>query len=136
MSELPTLTAKQQKFVTRYILNGGNASEAYRFAYDCVGMSNEAINTEASKLLKNPKVSLWIKQFKANAQQTIEGEFKYTVQDAYRELNDLQERCKNSSKTYNVEKGCIDTKCKLAGLMVEKHQISTGNLADVLDQLN
>ena len=136
MSELPTLTAKQQKFVTRYILNGGNASESYRFAYDCEGMSIEAINTEASKLLKNPKVTLWIKQFKANAQQTIEEEFKYTVQDAYRELNDLQERCKISSKTYNVEKGCIDTKCKLAGLMVEKHQISTGNLADVLDQLN
>ena len=42
--ELPKLTDKQQAFVLHYSINGNNASEAYRSAYDCSNMSDEAIN--------------------------------------------------------------------------------------------
>ena len=135
MSDLPKLTQKQQAFVMRYVLNGFNASEAYRYAYNCEGSSPQVVNSEASELLKNPKVSPWIDKFMTNSQEVIEEEFKYSVQDAFNELNDLQKRCKKSAKTYNVEKGCIETKCKLAGLMTEKHQIFSASLADVLDTL-
>ena len=53
------LTLKQEAFVRAY-LKTGNASEAYRLAYDASGMSEAAINVEACKLLKNPKVALLV----------------------------------------------------------------------------
>lgn len=135
MDELPNLTPKQQKFVMRYAANGCNASDAYRFAYDCKNSTDETINIEASKLVKNPKVSQWIQQFRANAQEQIEEEFKYTIREAFSELNDLMGRCKKQD-VLTVEKSCIDTKCKLAGLMKEKVELGASHsLADVLDKL-
>lgn len=114
--DLPKLTSKQQSFVMRYVVNGDNASEAYRFAYDCKAMKDENVNSEASKLLKNPKVTQWIEYYKSNVRKVCEEEVIYTAKEAFSELNDLQNRCSASSKTYNVEKSCIDTKCKIAGL--------------------
>ena len=66
-SDLPTLSEKQMVFVMRYVLNNFNASEAYRFAYNCENMSNESVNVEASRLLKNPKIALWIDYYKKKA---------------------------------------------------------------------
>lgn len=50
------LTPKQEAFVLAY-LKSGNATEAYRTAYNPKKMSDENIWTEASKLLKHPKVA-------------------------------------------------------------------------------
>ena len=58
--DLPKLTDKQKIFVMRYVINGNNASEAYRFAYNALRMSEESVNVEASRLLKNPKITPWI----------------------------------------------------------------------------
>ena len=66
VQNLPKLTYKQQKFVMRYVQNGGNATEAYKFAYECSGMSNDTIHSEASKLLKHPKVAPWIEYYQNN----------------------------------------------------------------------
>lgn len=134
-SELPKLTHKQQRFVMKYAMNDCNASDAYRFAYDCEGSSPETINIEASKLLKNPKVAQWIAKFDKNRQEQIEEEFKYGIREAFNELNDLMGRCKKQD-VLSVEKSCIDTKCKLAGLMKDKVELGASNsLADVLDKL-
>lgn len=133
--ELPKLTEKQQRFVLNYVTNGNNATEAYRAAYDCTDMKDESINVEACKMLKNPKITPWLKQAHSNVQQVFEDEIKYSVKDCFEELAELQGRCKQSSKTYNVEKSCIELKGRLAGLFVDKHQVTGGGLADVLDQL-
>ncbi|MDY6358432.1 MAG: terminase small subunit [Cyanobacteriota bacterium] len=135
MNNLPKLTAKQQKFVLRYLTNGNNATKAYRFAYDCQGSSNATVSVEANKLLKNPNVALWIKQAQENIQEVFKDELKYSALDCFNELADLQERCSKSNKTYNVEKGCIELKGKLAGLFVDKLKVTGGGLADVLDKL-
>ena len=50
------LTQKQEKFVQEYILNGGNASAAYRAAYNCSKWKDNVINVKASELLKNGNV--------------------------------------------------------------------------------
>lgn len=60
------LTPKQEAFVRAY-LKTGNASEAYRQAYDATNMSNEAIWVEASQLLSHPKVSLRLKSVQDKA---------------------------------------------------------------------
>lgn len=49
------LTPKQESFCLKY-LECGNASEAYRYAYDCMKMKAETVNTKASNLLKKDKI--------------------------------------------------------------------------------
>lgn len=49
------LTIKQEKFCNKYI-ECGNASKAYRFAYNCDSMSESTIWNSAYKLLQNGDV--------------------------------------------------------------------------------
>ena len=56
------LTPKQNKFAEEYV-NTGNASEAYRRAYDVSKTtSNDVIAVEGSRLLADPNVSLRVKE--------------------------------------------------------------------------
>ncbi len=136
MSDLPSLTKKQQQFVMRYAVNGNNGTEAYRFAYNCEGSSEATINVEVSKLLKNPKVSLWIEQAENNVQQVFKDEIKYSALDCFNELDDVRLRARESfKKEYSTELKAIELKGKLAGHFVDKHQVTAGSLADVLDKL-
>ena len=135
MNDLPKLTTKQQQFVLYYSINGGNATEAYKNSYDCSGMKDTSINVEASKILKNPKVSLWIKQAESNVQQVFEDEIKYSAKDCFDELAEVQARARKRTGNYSQEIKAIELKGKLAGHFVDKHQVTGGGLADVLDQL-
>lgn len=57
------LTPKQENFCLAY-LETGNASEAYRRAYDVKSMSANAIGVEAFKLLENPKITLRLSELR------------------------------------------------------------------------
>ena len=59
MEQAPTL--KQETFARAYVANGGNASEAYRTAYDTT-LANPALHVEAHAVRHNPKVALRIQQ--------------------------------------------------------------------------
>lgn len=50
------LSIKQENFCNKYI-ECGNASEAYRHAYECSKMKEETVNENASRLLKSSKVT-------------------------------------------------------------------------------
>jgi hypothetical protein len=50
------LTAKQRKFAEKIVIDGMNASDAYRAAYDTQGKAN-TINVNAHKLMHSTKVS-------------------------------------------------------------------------------
>lgn len=58
------LTLKQEKFCQYYVDIEGNASEAYRMAYNASKMKAESIWTEASLLLSSPKVSQRINEIR------------------------------------------------------------------------
>jgi len=135
MAELPKLTDKQQQFVLRYAINGNNGAEAYRFAYDCEGSNEATVNSEVNKLLKNPKITLWLNQAEANVQQVFKDEIKYSAKDCFDELAEVQHRAKKNGGNYQHELKAIELKGKLGGLFVDKHQVTGGGLADVLDQL-
>lgn len=62
-----SLTIKQENFCNYYV-ESGNASEAYRRAYSCDKMKDEAVVVEASKLKDSPNVSLRIDELKAKLQ--------------------------------------------------------------------
>ena len=56
MAKASKLTIKQEKFCNKY-LECGNASEAYRYAYDCSKMSDNSVWCNASQLLADTKVA-------------------------------------------------------------------------------
>ena len=58
-----TLTPKQEKFIQECLATG-NASEAYRRAYDAEKMSPAVINVKASELLKNGKVAVSLQELR------------------------------------------------------------------------
>ena len=60
---VPLLTIKQERFAQEYVATG-NASEAYRRAYDTQG-APRTIEVEASRLLAHPKVSLRLATLRA-----------------------------------------------------------------------
>lgn len=61
MEQNRSLTPKQEKFCLEY-LKDGNASRAYRVAYDTSKMKEASINVNASKLLKDTKIALRLKE--------------------------------------------------------------------------
>lgn len=85
-NEKPTsgLTLKQEAFCYAYIENGGNASEAYRTAYDAGTMRDPVIWNEASRLLQNPQVAIRVQELR----KAIEDAHKLTVNDLLKELEE------------------------------------------------
>ena len=58
------LTAKQEKFV-RNLIKGMSQREAYKNSYDAENMSDEAIDVNACRLFKEPKISLRYQELQA-----------------------------------------------------------------------
>lgn len=56
-----SLTVKQENFCNYYI-ESGNASNAYRRAYLCRKMKDEAVNVKAIELLNNGKITVRVKE--------------------------------------------------------------------------
>lgn len=62
------LTAKQEAFIRAY-LKCGNASEAYRQAYDAENMKPESIHSKASELLAHGEISSRVATLQAKANE-------------------------------------------------------------------
>lgn len=82
------LTPKQEAFCQAFI-ETGNASEAYRRAYNAEKMKAETINVKACELLKNGKVAVRVEQLQAKAKKIAEDRFEI---NETRILNELA-RC-------------------------------------------
>ena len=72
MSKERSLTLKQEKFCHYYVDTDGNASEAYRMAYDAAKMKPESIWVAACILLKDYKVSIRINEIRAKRSKESE----------------------------------------------------------------
>lgn len=64
-SQQRRLTEKQEKFCQYYLDTEGNASEAYRMAYDTSNMKPETVWSNASRLLDDSKVAARISEIRA-----------------------------------------------------------------------
>ena len=78
---MPKLTIKQEKFVLKY-LECGNASEAYRFAYNCSKMSDNAIWNAASILMDDPKVTQRIICIRKILRETMVYDINNSINDS------------------------------------------------------
>lgn len=86
MSEL-NLTPKQEKFCLEY-LKTGNASEAYRTAYDAADMKPESIHRNAYELVNNTKIASRLAELNASA-----------VSDAVMTRQEAMEKLSNLART-------------------------------------
>jgi len=97
------LTPKQEKFAQAWHATG-NKSEAYRQAYNCENMSDEAIKVEANKVSGNPNVSLTFAELQKAAQKrnnvTVD-----TVSQMYLKAWKLAEEIKNPSAMVSAAGG-------------------------------
>lgn len=127
---LKKLTAKEKDCLLNYVLNkdkGCSKTDAYKSAYNTENMSDASVAVEASRFFNKPKIKEYLEQIENNQQKAIENELNYRAIDAMNEYNSLQEKCMQSNKTYNVAKGCIDSKCKLAGLFADENKTELNN---------
>ena len=82
------LTPKQEKFCQLYI-ELGNASEAYRQAYDCSKMQTSTINTKAKELLKNGPITVRIEEL----QQEHRQRHNLTIDNIIADLQEYRDIC-------------------------------------------
>lgn len=82
------LTPKQEKFCQLYI-ELGNASEAYRQAYDCLKMQTSTINTKAKELLKNGPITVRIEELQQEHRQC----HNLTIDNIIADLQEYRDIC-------------------------------------------
>jgi len=110
------MTPKQEQFARLYV-ETGNASEAYRQAYNTDNMKPETVTNEAYKLLQAPDISAMVDDLKAEARQR----HAVTVDDLLHELEQaraaaLTAPTPQSSAAVSATMG----KAKMLGLLVDK----------------
>lgn len=122
------LTPKQLKFRELY-MELGNATEAYRRAYNCKRMSDRAIQTEACKLLKNPRVAHSIADIQAKAAEAS----KITTESLSRELDEAIAFAKSLNQSAPIVSAII-AKARINGLMKDKLEVNNiGNMKPTIN---
>ena len=110
------LTIKQENFCRAYI-ETGNASEAYRQAYDAENMKPETINRKAKELLDNGKITARVDELKA-----VHAERHDVTVDSltteYEEARGVAKDTKQPSAMVSATTG----KAKLHGLVTDKQE--------------
>ena len=108
------LTQKQENFCLAYI-ETGNASEAYRKAYNAAGSSEKSVWELASKMLDNPKV---ISRLEALREQAARRAL-LTLERHLKELATLRDEARAEGR-YSAAIAAEIARGKAAGLYVEQ----------------
>lgn len=116
---MPDLTPKQQAFALAYV-ETGNASEAYRQAYDAENSSAETVKVEASRLLSNPNIALTVVSLQAEARERT----LVTIESLTRELNEDRELARKLEMPAAAVSAVMG-KAKLHGLITDKSKNET-----------
>ena len=108
------LTPKQEAFCLAY-LETGNASEAYRRAYNAEKSKPETINRTAKELVDNPKIAARLQELRAPAVKAAQITLEQHLADLQR-LRDLAE----ASEKYGPAVTAEMARGKASGLYVDK----------------
>lgn len=128
------LTAKQEAFC-QGIADGLGQADAYRAAYDAEDMKENSVYVQASKLMKNPKISQRIAELKSQVQEkqlwSREMSVKALVQ-AYREGSGSVKVA--AVKELNAMHGYNEpAKLNISGSMIQRIQRQVIDGADAND---
>jgi phage terminase small subunit len=111
-----SLTAKQEAFCLAYI-DTGNASEAYRRAYDAERMKPETVNRNAKALMDNNKIATRLNEIRKPAVDAAQ----ITLESHLQRLHDLSiaaEQAGQLSAAISAEVA----RGKAAGIHIEKSE--------------
>ncbi len=127
---MAALTIKQETFCQKYV-ETGNASEAYRHAYDAGGMKPASVNRKAKELLDNGKIAARLEELRAPAAQAAQ----ITLESHLRRLEELSAAAQQAGQmaaaiTAEIARG------KAAGVHVEKSEalVTTRELPASVDE--
>lgn len=104
------LTPKQEAFCLAYI-ETGNASEAYRQAYNAETMKAESVHRKAKELLDNGKITARIEELKAQHAER----HKLTVDDLLAELEEARTLAREKENPNAMTQATMG-KAKILGL--------------------
>lgn len=110
------LTAKQEKFVQN-VVKGMSQRDAYKDAYDTKRMSENAIDREASLLMRNPKITQRHRELGAGTE-------KHTIMSAQERLEWLTQLIQSKDETTGDKLKAADIMNKMQGEYVQKVQAS------------
>ena len=108
------MTPKQDKFCLLYV-ELGNASEAYRRAYDASRMKAATINVKASQMLAQDKISVRIAELRAQHAER-HGVTVDDIAEMLREDREFARRCETPAAAVSATMGLA----KLYGHLREK----------------
>ena len=124
------LTPKQEKFCQVYI-ETGNASEAYRQAYNTAKMKPETVNRTAKQLLDNRKIAARLDELRALHQKRHE----ITVDDLVKELEEARKLAFETDKAAAAVSATMG-KAKLLGLVVDKQETAITQAPTIVVELS
>ena len=125
----PKLTIKQEKFARQFVGPcDGNASAAYRAAYNADKMSDEAVHVAACRLLQNAKVALMVEELKALAAEAS----AITIEEITGGLRRVAAAATGAGQ-HSAAAQALVALAKLGGLMVEKRAVSVDDTRQHLD---
>lgn len=104
-------------------------------------MSDNAVNVEASRFFKNPKITLCLEKFQGNQQETVQEELNYKEKEHFEELCELKEIALSCSDKYNNPNinaaiKAVELKGKLAGLYKNDSQDDSGKTVTVMGSIS
>ena len=121
------LTPKQERFWVEYLATG-NASEAYRRAYDTSRMTDRTIQKRAGELLAHGAIAGRLAETRAKA----EDQGLYTLEQHMDELKTLRELAKRNGQISAAV--AAEVKCgELMGYYVQRRE-STNTVYTISDQ--
>ena len=113
------MTPKQEQFARLYV-ETGNASEAYRQAYNADNMKPETVTNEAYKLLQDPDISAMVDGLKEEARQR----HAVTVGDLLHELEQARAAALAApTPQSSAAVSATRSKAKMLGLLVGQAEI-------------
>lgn len=123
------LTIKQEKFCRAFVGPAdGNASEAYRIAYNSEKMKPSTVNRKAKELMDNGKIAATIKSYKeeAAAQNAI------TIEEITGGLRRVATAAAGAGQ-HSAAAQALVALAKLGGLMIEKRALTVDDQREHLD---
>lgn len=94
---MTNLTVKQEKFCQHYAAHG-NASEAYRHAYNTENMQSKSVNEKACVLLKEVKVAARVAELAEGYAEKAE----LTAEFVLKGLQEVYARCMEDGEAFNA----------------------------------
>lgn len=113
-----SLTPKREAFALAFV-ETGNASEAYRRAFDATKMKPASIAVNASKLLADAKVALRVQELQSKAADACQ----VTLESHLRRLAELSQKAEREGK-YSAAVAAEISRGKAAGLYVDKTELT------------